>query len=131
MSPLRQRQRDHRRPPSGRPGLTAQLLAFSRQQVVSPQVVDLNAAVRAVEPMLRRLIGENVRLTVSLDPAIGHIRADPGQIDQILVNLVVNARDAMPDGGTVTIETGNAVFDEPYADRAFRAPARARTSCSP
>ena len=94
--------------------LTQQLLAFSRKQVVSPKVLDLNEAVRSVEPMLRRLIGENLTLVVKLDPAASQLRADPGQLDQILVNLVVNARDAMPDGGTVTIETGTAVFDEPY-----------------
>jgi PAS domain S-box-containing protein len=94
--------------------LTQQLLAFSRRQVVTPRVMDLNDAVRAVEPMLHRLIGENLRLVVKLDSAAHRLRADPGQLDQILVNLVVNARDAMPEGGIVTIETGNAVFDEPY-----------------
>ena len=65
--------------------------------------------------MLHQLIGENVQLVLKLDPEAGHIRADTGQIDQIVVNLVVNARDAMPDGGTVTIETANAAFEEPYA----------------
>jgi PAS domain S-box-containing protein len=94
--------------------LTAQLLAFSRQQIVTVKVLDLNAAVSAIEPMLTQLIGENTRLILKLDPAAGHIRADAGQIDQIVVNLVVNARDAMPDGGTVTIETANRTFDEPY-----------------
>jgi two-component system cell cycle sensor histidine kinase/response regulator CckA len=69
--------------------------------------------------MLRPLIGETVRLALQLDPETGHIRADPGQIDQILVNLVVNARDAMPGGGTVTIETGNIVFDEPFGVEYF------------
>jgi PAS domain S-box-containing protein len=76
--------------------LTAQLLAFSRQQVVTPTVLDVNVAVTAIEPMLNQLIGENVKLVLKLDPAAGHIRADPGQIGQIIVNLVVNARDAMP-----------------------------------
>jgi PAS domain S-box-containing protein len=85
--------------------LTAQLLAFSRQQVVKSQVLDLNGAVKAIEPMLGQLIGRKVHLRLKLDGAAGNIRADPGQIDQIVVNLVVNARDAMPDGGTVTIET--------------------------
>jgi signal transduction histidine kinase/CheY-like chemotaxis protein len=99
--------------------LTSQLLAFSRQQVVSPRVVDVNAGVADVEPMLRRLIGENLRLVLKLDPAAGNVQADPGQLDQILVNLVVNARDAMPAGGTLTIETGNVVFDEPYALQHF------------
>jgi hypothetical protein len=95
--------------------LTAQLLAFSRQQVIRPQVLSLNAAIDDLEPMIRQLIGENVRLVVSLDVDGGCIRGDPGQLDQVLVNLVVNARDAMPDGGTVTIETQNILVDEPYA----------------
>jgi len=92
--------------------LTAQLLAFSRQQVISLKVLDVNAAVDGLEPMVRQLIGENMRLVLKLDHAAGHIRADAGQLDQILVNLVVNARDAMPDGGTVTIETGDVLVDE-------------------
>ena len=99
--------------------LTSQLLAFSRQQVISPKVLDVNAAIQSIEPMVRRLIGENNLLTMKLDEAAGHVRTDPGQLEQILVNLVVNARDAMPDGGTITIETGNTVFDEPYAVEHF------------
>jgi hypothetical protein len=99
--------------------LTSQLLAFSRQQVVSPKVVDLNSAIHAVEPMARRLIGENVELRLRFDPGTGRIRADSGQLDQIVMNLVVNARDAMPDGGTITIETANTAFDEPYATEHF------------
>jgi len=95
--------------------LTAQLLSFSHQQVVTAKVLDINASVTAIEPMAGQLIGENMRLILKLDPAAGHIRADVGQIDQIVINLVVNARDAMPHGGTVTIETGNVVFEEPYA----------------
>ncbi len=95
--------------------LTSQLLAFGRRRVVSPRVLDLNSRIVAIEPMLRPLIGEQVRLVMHLDERTGHMQADPGQLDQILVNLVVNARDAMPDGGTVTIETGNATFDELYA----------------
>ncbi|HSO30625.1 MAG TPA: ATP-binding protein, partial [Candidatus Sulfomarinibacteraceae bacterium] len=91
--------------------LTKQLLAFSRQQVVTMVVLDINAAVTMIEPMLNQLIGENMRVNLRLDPAVGHIRADVGQIDQIIVNLVVNARDAMPNGGTVTIETGNVAFE--------------------
>ena len=92
--------------------MTLQLLTFSRRQVVAPRVIDLNRSIENIEPMLRRWIEENVRLTLSLDPAIGTVRADPGQIDQILVNLVVNARDAMPEGGVVTIATHHVVFDE-------------------
>jgi PAS domain S-box-containing protein len=99
--------------------LTGQLLAFSHQQVISLNVLDLNAAIDALEPMVRQLIGENMRLIVKLGDAAGHIRADAGQLDQILVNLVVNARDAMPDGGTVTIETEAVLIDEPYAIEHF------------
>ncbi|MEW5989911.1 MAG: ATP-binding protein [Chloroflexota bacterium] len=99
--------------------LTSQLLAFSRRQVVSPKVVDLNAAVEAVEPMARRLIGEHLELRLRFDPEAGRIRVDAGQLDQIVMNLVVNARDAMPGGGAVTIETANVVFDEPYATEHF------------
>ncbi len=99
--------------------LIAQLLSFSRQQVVRPVALGLKEAILAVEPMLQRLIGENVRLVLAIDPTTGEMRADRSQVDQILVNLVVNARDAMPDGGTVTIETGNVEFDEPYAIEHF------------
>jgi len=99
--------------------LTSQLLSFSRQQVVSPKVVDLTTAVQELEPMVRRLIGENVNLRMSLDVSAGRIRADPSQLDQILVNLVVNARDAISAGGTVTIETGTTFLDEPYATEHF------------
>jgi PAS domain S-box-containing protein len=96
-------------------GLTAQLLAFSRQQVVLLRVVDINVAVSAIEPMVQPLIGENVQLILDLQPEIGHIRADVGQLDQIVVNLVVNARDAMPDGGTVTIRTSEVDYAAPLA----------------
>jgi two-component system cell cycle sensor histidine kinase/response regulator CckA len=95
--------------------LTAQLLSFSRRQVVHPVIADLRDAIAAIEPMLRRIIGEQVRLALDLDPATGEVRVDPGQLDQILMNLAVNARDAMPGGGTITIETSNATFDEAYA----------------
>ncbi|HEY5630321.1 MAG TPA: ATP-binding protein [Candidatus Limnocylindrales bacterium] len=95
--------------------LTKQLLAFSRQQAVSPQVVNPAASIRAVEPLLQRLIGESVELRLTLSSDTGQIKADPGQLDQILVNLAVNARDAMPNGGRITIETANVVFDEEYA----------------
>ena len=91
--------------------LTAQLLAFSHQQVVRPTVLDLNAAVAGLEPMVRQLIGENIRLVVKPGGGACWIRVDAGQLDQI----VVNARDAMPNSGTVTIETSDVSVDEPYA----------------
>ena len=92
--------------------LTAQLLAFSRRQPVSPRSIDLNASVVAIEPMLRRLIGEDIELKMSLGGEIGAVLADPGQLDQILVNLVVNARDAILDGGSVTIGTRGVTFED-------------------
>ncbi len=88
--------------------LTRQLLAFSRRQVLQPQVVDLNAIVRDTERLLRRVIGEDVELACNLDPHTGAVKADPNQIHQLLMNLAVNARDAMPAGGRLTISTANA-----------------------
>jgi signal transduction histidine kinase/ActR/RegA family two-component response regulator len=91
--------------------LTRQLLAFSRRQILQPRVLDLNAVVRSTEAMLRRTIGEDVTLRTELDPGLGRIRADPGQIEQVLLNLVINARDAMPRGGAVTVATQDVDFD--------------------
>jgi signal transduction histidine kinase/ActR/RegA family two-component response regulator len=95
--------------------LTQQLLAFSRHQAVQPRVLDLNAAVREAEKMLRRVIGEDIELTCVLGPAPSTVKADLGQIHQVLMNLVVNARDAMPSGGRLVIETGNTELDRRYA----------------
>ena len=99
--------------------LTRQLLAFSRRQVLQPRVVDPNAVVVDLEKMLRRLIGEDVRLVTRLDPAVDRVRVDPGQMGQVLMNLAVNARDAMPRGGVLTIATSNWEADDAYA-RAHR-----------
>lgn len=94
--------------------LTRQLLAFSRRQLLEPKIVNLNETVADVEKMLRRLIGEDVALASNLDPALQPVRVDKGQIEQVLVNLAVNARDAMPRGGKLTIETRNVVWTEEY-----------------
>jgi PAS domain S-box-containing protein len=98
-------------------GLTRQLLIFSRKQVVQPVVLDLNDVVNDLNKMLRRLIGENVTLTMVPGKEIGRIKADPGYLGQVLMNLVVNARDAMPEGGQLSIATHNVTFDENYADK--------------
>ena len=94
--------------------LTRQLLAFSRRQVLQPCVLNLNEIVRNVQGMLRRLITEEIELVVSADPDIGNVNADPGQIEQLLMNLVVNARDAMPSGGMITLETARANLDSAF-----------------
>ena len=96
--------------------LTCQLLAFSRKQVLQPKVLDLNTVVAGTEKLLQRLIGEHIELRVVLSPALGRVKADSGQMEQIIMNLAVNARDAMPPGGKLTIETSNVELDEEYAE---------------
>jgi len=96
-------------------GLTRQILAFSRRQALQPRVVDLNAATQRMDEMLRRVLGEDVSLVTALDPVLGRVRVDPSQIEQVILNLVVNARHAMPEGGRLTIETGNVELGEEYA----------------
>ncbi len=95
--------------------LTRQLLAFSRKQVREPKVLDLNRALADVQGMLGRLIGENIEIVTSPEAGLGHVEADPGQMEQVLLNLAVNARDAMPQGGKLILETTNVDLDEAYA----------------
>ena len=97
--------------------LTRQLLAFGRKQILQPLPLNLNDVITDLNKMLRRLIGEDIRLAARLDLDLKKIKADPGQIEQVLMNLVVNARDAMPRGGNLTIETANIQIDEEYAGR--------------
>ena len=95
--------------------LTRQLLAFSRKQIMEMRVIDLNTIIKNLEKMVRRIIGEDIELVTFLTEGIGRVRADPGQMEQAIINIVVNARDAMPDGGKLTIETANVELDEEYA----------------
>jgi len=96
-------------------GLTRQLLIFSRKQTVQPVVLDLNDVVQDMDKMLRRLIGENIEMTMIPGKQTGRVKADPGHVGQVLMNLVVNARDAMPNGGRLTIATSNVTLDENYS----------------
>jgi hypothetical protein len=102
--------------------LTRQLLAFSRKQIVEPEPVDLNHLVAETRDMLERLAGEDIELVTALAPGLGPVMADPGQLHQVLLNLVVNAKDAMPGGGSLTIETANVDLDQGYAAAHFEIP---------
>jgi PAS domain S-box-containing protein len=112
--PGRRRLREIRRAAESAAALTRQLLTFSRQQALETRVLDLNEIVPNAEKMLRRLIGEDIELVMTLAPDLGHVRADAGQIEQVIMNLAINARDAMPQGGKLMIETSNVDLDERY-----------------
>ena len=114
-SPLRKYTEEIRHASERAAGLTLQLLVFSRKQKVQPVVLDLNAVVKSLEKMLRRLVDENIEMTIVPGKQSGHFKADSGYVGQVLMNLVVNARDAMPDGGKLTIATNNVTLDESCA----------------
>jgi two-component system cell cycle sensor histidine kinase/response regulator CckA len=97
--------------------LTRQLLAFSRRQILTPRVLDLNGIVSDMDRMLRRVLGEDIRLVATLERGLDSVHADPGQIEQVIMNLAVNARDAMPNGGQLLIETANIELDDAYAQK--------------
>jgi signal transduction histidine kinase len=96
-------------------GITRQLLAFSRKQVLSPRIINLNDTMMNLDSLLRRLIGEDIEVLTVPDSNLGSVKADPGQIEQVIMNLALNARDAMPNGGKLTLETANAQLDTAYA----------------
>ena len=115
--PLRQKVEEIKKAGDRAALLTYQLLAFSRKQILQPKVLDLNAIISETGNILQRLIEENIEIKLMLDPLLGRVKADPGQISQIIINLMVNARDAMPRGGHVTVETQNTYLGEEYAGR--------------
>ncbi len=116
-SPAARRMTEVRNAADRAAALTKQLLAFSRRQVLQPRVLDLNAVVSEAEAMLARVISENVEIGILLAPGLGRVRADPGQIQQVILNFALNARDAMPRGGRLTLETRNVDIDTGDADR--------------
>ena len=95
--------------------VTRQLLTFARHELTRPEVLDLNDAVQGAGQLLRRTLGEHIELVISAEPALWRVKADRGQLEQVLVNLAVNARDAMPGGGHLTIHTSNTEVDDVYA----------------
>ena len=94
--------------------LTRQLLAFSRKQVIQPEILNLNQLITSLEKLLRRLIPEDIELDIRLDPQLENTKADPGQMEQVLMNLVINARDALPQGGKIQIRTDGVYLDQAY-----------------
>ncbi|MGB8991261.1 MAG: PAS domain S-box protein [Desulfobaccales bacterium] len=113
--PLQQYARDIMLAAERTSSVTRQLLAFSRRQVFQPQILDLNHSVQEMERMLRRLIREDIELDIVLEPDLGNVRADPGQIEQVIMNLVINAKDALPMGGKIQIRTERVYLDEAFA----------------
>jgi two-component system, cell cycle sensor histidine kinase and response regulator CckA len=116
-NPLREHAEEIEKAGQRAASLTRQLLAFSRQQVLAPAVLNLNALLTDMEKMVSRLIGEDIELSLRLDPEIGRVKADQGQVEQVVMNLVVNARDALPHGGKLVIGTGNATLDQAFTRR--------------
>ncbi len=114
--PLHQRTMEIMRTADRAASLTHQLLAFSRKQILQPRILDLNQVVADIDRMLQRILGEHIQVVKSLAPDLGAVKADPAQLQQIILNLAVNARDAMPQGGQLTIETKNVTLDEEYAE---------------
>ncbi|HEY1251202.1 MAG TPA: ATP-binding protein [Thermoanaerobaculia bacterium] len=121
-APLRDEVNEIRRASERAASLTRQLLAFSRKQVIAPRIVSLNDVVAEVAKLLERLIGEDIALATDLDPALGAVLADPVQLEQVLLNLTINSRDAMPRGGRIVLATRNASRSEPLAGRHFSIP---------
>ncbi|MBI4563749.1 MAG: PAS domain S-box protein [Planctomycetes bacterium] len=113
--PLREEIEEIRKAGQRAAGLTQQILAFSRRQVLQPKVLDLNGLISDAAKLLRRLIGEDIHLVLTLAPELGRVKVDPPQMEQVIMNVVINARDAMPRGGRITIETANVTLDEEYA----------------